>query len=73
MTPSANSSVSLVFKAYVQYNEDAVDRDIQTEETETRGVWTQHPAEGAAASGGERSLLLSAACRVAVSFPAWCL
>uniref|UniRef100_A0A8C7CAX4 Cytoplasmic dynein 2 intermediate chain 1 n=1 Tax=Neovison vison TaxID=452646 RepID=A0A8C7CAX4_NEOVI len=60
-------------QAYVQYNEDAVDRDIQTEETETRGVWTQHPAEGAAASGGERSLLLSAACRVAVSFPAWCL
>ncbi|XP_032160428.1 WD repeat-containing protein 60 isoform X3 [Mustela erminea] len=42
-------------QAYVQYNEDAVDRDIQTEETETRGVWTQHPAEGAAASGGSGS------------------
>ncbi|XP_045876253.1 cytoplasmic dynein 2 intermediate chain 1 isoform X1 [Meles meles] len=42
-------------QAYVQYNEDAVDRDVQTEEIETRGVWTQHPAEGAAASGGSGS------------------
>lgn len=44
---------SLFFKAYVQYNEDNVDRDIQTEEIETRGVWTQHPGEGTAVSGGE--------------------
>uniref|UniRef100_A0A8C0SSQ8 Cytoplasmic dynein 2 intermediate chain 1 n=1 Tax=Canis lupus familiaris TaxID=9615 RepID=A0A8C0SSQ8_CANLF len=40
-------------QAYVQYNEDNVDRDIQTEEIETRGVWTQHPGEGTAVSGGE--------------------
>ncbi|XP_061054995.1 cytoplasmic dynein 2 intermediate chain 1 isoform X2 [Eubalaena glacialis] len=43
-------------QAYVQYNEDNVDRDIQTEEVETQEVWTQHPGEGAAVSGGgERS------------------
>ncbi|XP_004414657.1 PREDICTED: WD repeat-containing protein 60 [Odobenus rosmarus divergens] len=42
-------------QAYVQYNEDNVDRDIQTEEIETRGVWTQHPGEGPAVSGGSRS------------------
>ncbi|XP_035923004.2 cytoplasmic dynein 2 intermediate chain 1 isoform X4 [Halichoerus grypus] len=42
-------------QAYVQYNEDNVDRDIQTEEIETRGVWTQHPGEGTAVSGGSRS------------------
>ncbi|XP_022369625.1 WD repeat-containing protein 60 isoform X1 [Enhydra lutris kenyoni] len=42
-------------QAYVQYNEDAVDRDVQTEEIETRGVWTQHPAEGATVSGGSGS------------------
>ncbi|XP_027948192.1 WD repeat-containing protein 60 isoform X7 [Eumetopias jubatus] len=42
-------------QAYVQYNEDNVDRDIQTEEIETRGVWTQHPGEGTAVSGGSMS------------------
>ncbi|XP_025849511.1 cytoplasmic dynein 2 intermediate chain 1 isoform X3 [Vulpes vulpes] len=42
-------------QAYVQYNEDNVDRDIQTEEIETRGVWTQHPGEGTAVSGGSGS------------------
>ncbi|XP_036720042.1 cytoplasmic dynein 2 intermediate chain 1 isoform X2 [Balaenoptera musculus] len=43
-------------QAYVQYNEDNVDRDVQTEEVETQEVWTQHPGEGAAVSGGsERS------------------
>ncbi|ELK19037.1 WD repeat-containing protein 60 [Pteropus alecto] len=39
-------------QAYVQYNEDNVERDIQTEELETREVWTQHPGEGPAVSGG---------------------
>nr|XP_042117220.1 cytoplasmic dynein 2 intermediate chain 1 isoform X3 [Peromyscus maniculatus bairdii] len=39
-------------QAYVQYNEDNVERDVQTEEIETREVWTQHPGEGAAVSGG---------------------
>ncbi|XP_068828855.1 cytoplasmic dynein 2 intermediate chain 1 [Capricornis sumatraensis] len=43
-------------QAYVQCNEDSVDRDIQTEEVETQEVWTQHPGEGSAVSGGsERS------------------
>ncbi|XP_029776687.1 WD repeat-containing protein 60 [Suricata suricatta] len=42
-------------QAYVQYNEDNVDRDIQTEEIETRAVWTQHPGEGTAVSGGSGS------------------
>ncbi|XP_021096482.1 WD repeat-containing protein 60 isoform X3 [Heterocephalus glaber] len=39
-------------QAYVQYNEDNVERDIQTEDIETREVWTQHPGEGAIVSGG---------------------
>ncbi|XP_072820141.1 cytoplasmic dynein 2 intermediate chain 1 isoform X5 [Vicugna pacos] len=39
-------------QAYVQCNEDHVERDVQTEEVETREVWTQHPGESAAVSGG---------------------
>ncbi|XP_053409594.1 cytoplasmic dynein 2 intermediate chain 1 isoform X3 [Nycticebus coucang] len=39
-------------QAYVQYNEDNVERDIQTEEIETREVWTQHPGESSVVSGG---------------------
>ncbi|XP_047619116.1 cytoplasmic dynein 2 intermediate chain 1 isoform X2 [Phacochoerus africanus] len=39
-------------QAYVQCNEDRVERDAQTEEVETREAWTQHPGEGAAVSGG---------------------
>ena len=39
-------------QAYIQCIEDSVDRDIQTEEVETREVWTQHPGEGTAVSGG---------------------
>lgn len=41
-------------QAYVQCNEDRVDRDVQTEETRTREVWTQHPGEGSAVSGGKQ-------------------
>ncbi|XP_022431951.1 WD repeat-containing protein 60 isoform X2 [Delphinapterus leucas] len=49
-------------QAYVQYNEDNVDRNVQTEEVETQEVWTQHPGEGALVSGGsERSGPLDAA------------
>ncbi|XP_060012231.1 cytoplasmic dynein 2 intermediate chain 1 isoform X3 [Lagenorhynchus albirostris] len=49
-------------QAYVQYNEDNVDRNVQTEEVETQEMWTQHPGEGAAVSGGsERSGPLDAA------------
>ncbi|XP_066184641.1 cytoplasmic dynein 2 intermediate chain 1 [Sylvia atricapilla] len=39
-------------QAYVQCNEDNLDRDIQTEEVETVEKWTQHPGEGALVSGG---------------------
>uniref|UniRef100_A0A8C9AK36 Cytoplasmic dynein 2 intermediate chain 1 n=1 Tax=Prolemur simus TaxID=1328070 RepID=A0A8C9AK36_PROSS len=39
-------------QAYVQYNEDNVERDVQTEEIETREVWTQHPGESNVVSGG---------------------
>uniref|UniRef100_A0A8C3X2H8 Cytoplasmic dynein 2 intermediate chain 1 n=1 Tax=Catagonus wagneri TaxID=51154 RepID=A0A8C3X2H8_9CETA len=46
-------------QAYVQCNEDNVERDIQTEEVETREVWTQHPGEGAAVSGGSEPSDLS--------------
>ncbi|KAF5911424.1 hypothetical protein HPG69_004345 [Diceros bicornis minor] len=46
-------------QAYVQYNEDNVERDVQTEEIETREVWTQHPGEGTAVFGGSESIDLS--------------
>ena len=49
--PTANSAC-LPSQAYIQCNEDSVDRDIQTEEVETQEVWTQHPGEGTAVSGG---------------------
>ncbi|NXH42541.1 WDR60 protein, partial [Dicaeum eximium] len=39
-------------QAYVQCNEDNLDRDIQTEEIETLEKWTQHPGESALVSGG---------------------
>ncbi|KAM7037576.1 cytoplasmic dynein 2 intermediate chain 1 [Passerculus sandwichensis] len=39
-------------QAYVQCNEDNLDRDIQTEEVETLEKWTQHPGESALVSGG---------------------
>ncbi|XP_058153607.1 cytoplasmic dynein 2 intermediate chain 1 isoform X1 [Dasypus novemcinctus] len=42
-------------QAYVQYNEDNVERDIQTEEIETREVWTQHPGESTLVSGGSEN------------------
>ncbi|KAL3040352.1 hypothetical protein OYC64_011393 [Pagothenia borchgrevinki] len=38
-------------QAYVQCNEDNVDRDIQTEETEVCEKWTQHPPEHNGACG----------------------
>ncbi|XP_039405322.1 cytoplasmic dynein 2 intermediate chain 1 [Corvus cornix cornix] len=39
-------------QAYVQCNEDNLDRDIQTEEVEMSEKWTQHPGESALVSGG---------------------
>ncbi|XP_069504090.1 cytoplasmic dynein 2 intermediate chain 1 isoform X2 [Ambystoma mexicanum] len=38
-------------QAYVQCNEDYVDRDIQTEEVETEERWTQYPGEGTRVCG----------------------
>ncbi|KAM5157588.1 cytoplasmic dynein 2 intermediate chain 1 [Mantella aurantiaca] len=42
-------------QAYVQCNDDAVDREIQTEEIDIEEKWTQHPAEGAVVCGGHKS------------------
>ncbi|XP_070585526.1 cytoplasmic dynein 2 intermediate chain 1 isoform X4 [Erythrolamprus reginae] len=42
-------------QVYVQWNEDNLDRDIQTEEIETQEKWTQHPGESALVSGGPKS------------------
>ncbi|KAM9232738.1 cytoplasmic dynein 2 intermediate chain 1 [Leptosomus discolor] len=39
-------------QAYVQCNEDNLERDTQTEEVETLEKWTQHPGESALVSGG---------------------
>lgn len=52
--PQCSLQHPFLFKAYVQYNEDNVERDIQTEKIETREAWTQHPGEGTAVSGGKR-------------------
>uniref|UniRef100_A0A7M4EFS0 Dynein 2 intermediate chain 1 n=1 Tax=Crocodylus porosus TaxID=8502 RepID=A0A7M4EFS0_CROPO len=39
-------------QAYVQCNEDNLERDIQTDETETLEKWTQHPGASTIVSGG---------------------
>ncbi|XP_041460822.1 cytoplasmic dynein 2 intermediate chain 1-like [Lytechinus variegatus] len=39
-------------QAFVQCNDDNLDRDIQTEEIDKNDRWTQHPQEGSAATGG---------------------
>ncbi|KAM6422462.1 cytoplasmic dynein 2 intermediate chain 1 [Rhynochetos jubatus] len=39
-------------QAYIQCNEDSLERDIQTEEVETLEKWTQHPGESFLVSGG---------------------
>ncbi|XP_048196508.1 cytoplasmic dynein 2 intermediate chain 1 isoform X3 [Perognathus longimembris pacificus] len=51
-------------QAYVQYNDDNVERDVQTEDIETREVWTQHPGESALVSGGSRDRDISDAAAV---------
>ena len=40
-------------QAYVQCNEDNVDRDVQTEDIEMSEKWTQHPAERHGPCGGK--------------------
>ncbi|KAM5188320.1 cytoplasmic dynein 2 intermediate chain 1 isoform 4-T5 [Callospermophilus lateralis] len=47
-------------QAYIQYNEDNVERDTQTEDIETRDVWTQHPGEGAIVYGDRKVSCLHA-------------
>ncbi|KAM3929084.1 cytoplasmic dynein 2 intermediate chain 1 [Leptodactylus fuscus] len=42
-------------QAYVQCNEDAIDREIQTEEIDLEEKWTQYPGEGAAVCGGPKN------------------
>lgn len=39
----------------MQTNEDNLDRDIQTDEIETKEMWCQHPQEGSASCGGDNS------------------
>ncbi|XP_060731276.1 cytoplasmic dynein 2 intermediate chain 1 isoform X2 [Tachysurus vachellii] len=39
-------------QAYVQCNEDNMERDTQTDETDITDMWTQHPPESSVACGG---------------------
>ncbi|XP_054622330.1 cytoplasmic dynein 2 intermediate chain 1 isoform X2 [Dunckerocampus dactyliophorus] len=45
-------------QAYVQCNEDNVDRDVQTEEIDMSDKWTQHPAEHCGACGGRNKRMI---------------
>lgn len=47
-------------QAYVQTNEDAVERDVQTEEIDDLDKWTQHPADDLAGVGGEGISVMTA-------------
>lgn len=61
-----------LLQAYVQCNEDNLERDIQTEEVETLEKWTQHPGESALVSGGEehfnRIHLWMYACKLSILY-----
>lgn len=67
-TSHANAT-HVVMQAYVQYDEDSVERDSQTEEIESREVWTQHPAEGTAVCGGK----CVGSCLIQLLSFLWCL
>uniref|UniRef100_A0A8C4TUL2 Dynein 2 intermediate chain 1 n=1 Tax=Falco tinnunculus TaxID=100819 RepID=A0A8C4TUL2_FALTI len=60
-------------QAYVQCNEDNLERDVQTEEVETLEKWTQHPGESALVSGGEEHsdliLIWMYACKLSALYP----
>uniref|UniRef100_A0A3Q0SFI8 WD repeat domain 60 n=1 Tax=Amphilophus citrinellus TaxID=61819 RepID=A0A3Q0SFI8_AMPCI len=43
-------------QAYVQCNEDNVDRDIQTEEIKMSEKWSQHPPKHSGACGGKKTI-----------------
>ncbi|XP_046582184.1 cytoplasmic dynein 2 intermediate chain 1-like isoform X1 [Haliotis rubra] len=40
-------------QAYIQTNEDNIDRDIQTDDIDTKEKWTQHPSEDLLGVGGD--------------------
>ncbi|XP_048236480.1 cytoplasmic dynein 2 intermediate chain 1-like isoform X2 [Haliotis rufescens] len=40
-------------QAYIQTNEDNIDRDIQTDDIDTKEKWTQHPSEDVLGVGGD--------------------
>lgn len=50
--------ILLLLQAYVQTNDDNVDRDIQTEEVDARQKWTQHPPEDFKGYGSRCLLLI---------------
>ena len=41
-----------MLQAYIQTNDDNIDRDIQTDEIETTEKWSQHPPEEIKVCGG---------------------
>ena len=43
-----------MLQAYIQCNEDNLEKEVQTEEKEMRTKWTQHPASDAAGFGGKK-------------------
>jgi len=52
--------LTIVRQAYVQTNDDNIEKDTQTEETTNRDKWTQHPAGvDAQTFGGFMKFLLS--------------
>ena len=47
-----------MLQAYVQCNEDNLEKEVQTEEQEVRTKWTQHPASDATGFGGKKRSVL---------------
>ena len=43
-----------MLQAYIQCNEDNLEKEVQTEEIEMRTKWTQNPASDAAGFGGNK-------------------
>lgn len=42
-----------MLQAYVQCNDDNLEKDVQTEDIETRTMWTQNPPEDFNGCGGQ--------------------
>ena len=45
-------------QAYIQTNEDNIDRDIQTDEIETREIWVQNTADAIDNVGGRWLIII---------------